>query len=126
MTITVYEAASGRVLRRVDGEAPRLAEGEAAYAGALPLFGCRINPANGAPEFFEPPSAGPDLAWNALEHKFEPTAAAVRRAMVVAQIADLEARQARAIREAALDQPGARARLQDIDNQIAQLRKDLQ
>jgi hypothetical protein len=54
----------------------------------------------------------------------EERAKLLRRA-VQAQIDALEARQARAIREATLDIPGARARLQDIDDQIAELRKAL-
>ncbi len=49
----------------------------------------------------------------------------LRRA-VQAQIDALEARQARALREAALQYPGAAQRLQDIDNAIAALRLEMQ
>lgn len=54
----------------------------------------------------------------------EERAKLLRRA-VLAEIAALEARQARAVREAALDYPGARERLQEIDQKIAELRKEL-
>jgi hypothetical protein len=52
--------------------------------------------------------------------------AALLRRHVVTQIAAIEARQARAVREAALGQPGAAQRLQDIDDQITTLREQLQ
>jgi hypothetical protein len=51
--------------------------------------------------------------------------AALLRRHVVTQIAALEARQARALREAALGMSGAQQRLIEIDNTIAALRLEL-
>ena len=51
--------------------------------------------------------------------------AEVTRQKVLGQIIELEARQPRAVREFLLDIDGAKDRLQAIDSQIAELRKQL-
>jgi hypothetical protein len=77
-----------------------------------------------------PPDPKEDFVWDAESGRYRPTEAAARkfaeRSDAIAAIFGLEAKQLRSMREAALGVDGALERLQDIENQIAELRKALQ
>lgn len=129
---TIYEAATGRVLRTVSGSADlalsQLADGELAYPAELPLIGCRINLETGEPEEFVPASPMPSHEWSTEERRFVPKDSALRRDAAALRIRDLESRQARALREHLLgigDAADLQQRLQAIDDEIATLRADL-
>lgn len=123
---TIYDAATGLVRRTYVGPNPeaQLQPGEALVPGLLPLAGCRIDLATGQPVHFAPPSP-PGMQWDAASGMHVPTEQERARRETMRQIAQLETRQARALREAALGQPGAAARLQAIDDEIATLRGQL-
>jgi hypothetical protein len=130
---TVYDAATGRLLRVVrgqdiDADSQALA-GEAVYDGALPLQGCRIDLATGQPEYFTPPAPDADHVWNAERGAFLISAAGERRREARSRIEALEKQQARALREHAIGRGGTpaelRKRLEDIDDQITALRAQL-
>lgn len=75
---------------------------------------------------YQPPAPSPDYEWNDTDKRWRLSAAAEqrngRRSRAQAEIDALEARQPRALREAALNLPGARERLQAIEDQIIALR----
>lgn len=77
-----------------------------------------------------PPAPSSDHEWSEEfgGYRLNEAAASRMRARVGAQlrIAELEARQPRALREAALGDDGARARLRDLDEAIAEQRRIIQ
>lgn len=78
---------------------------------------------------YQPPSPGDDFEWNAerRRHVKKPAVLAAERRDKLARsrIAELESGQARAIREHALGDASAAAKLQAIDDEIKTLRTDL-
>jgi hypothetical protein len=80
-----------------------------------------------------PPSPGADHEWDEAAGEWRLTAAAAVRAgkrrSALARIEDLERAQARAMREHAIGRGGSpgqlKKRLEDIDDAITELRKDL-
>jgi hypothetical protein len=131
--ITVYERATGRLLRVLRGDGfehnSQANSGEAIYEGALPLQGCRIDPATGQPEYFVPPAPDSDHSWNAEAATFIVSEVGEKRRTARSRIEALEKQQSRAIREQAIGRGGTPAqlkkRLEDIDDQIAALRAQL-
>jgi hypothetical protein len=89
----------------------------------------RIDIASGVVIDYQPPRPSPDREWNAESKRWQLNATAQAkvdaRTQSLAHIAHLEAAQHRAIREAALGQPDAIARLQAIDAEIVSLRPAL-
>lgn len=131
--LTIYKAATGAIVRRIFGAGVdaqgQCGPDEKCYEGALPLEGCRINLETGEPELFTPASPGSEVEWNDDAKTFLLTPAAVQRNETKAAIRELESSQARAIREHAIGRAGTpaelRKRLEDIDDQITELRKAL-
>jgi hypothetical protein len=78
---------------------------------------------------YQPPQPSPSHEWNADAKRWQlsPSAQAAlgRRRDALAGIGALEAKGIRAMRELALNVPGAVDRLKSIDDQIAALRADL-
>lgn len=79
---------------------------------------------------YRPPAPDDDHEWHeaARAWRLKGSVAAAREATAtaLARVRELEGRQARAVREAALNLPAAVARLQAIDDEIAALRSQLQ
>lgn len=128
-TVTVYDTATGALLRTFDGPAQwlelQLAAGEAVYDGALALHCTRIDVATGAAVEFEPPAPSADHEWDAARRVHVLTEKGLKKRRAEADILGIERRQARALREFALGKAGARERLQQLDDEIAEKRKDL-
>jgi hypothetical protein len=130
-TVTIYAVSDGRLLRAYSGPEPhnQLRAGEALVEAELPLRGCRIDTATGQPVYFDPVAPSPNLEWDPALQRFKQTAASRQREDALAQIAALEAQQARAIREHAIGRGGTPAelkqRLEDIDDAITTLRATL-
>jgi hypothetical protein len=89
----------------------------------------RVDMASGLVIDYQPPQPTLDHEWNVLAKRWRLTPAKqlARDASVTAQgrIEALERGALRTLREVALGKPGATARLQAIDDQIAALRVDL-
>lgn len=130
---TIYDAATGAILRVVSGERSiveaQVRPGEALLQGALPLRGCRVNVDTGEAQYFRPEPPSDDLEWHAESASFVLSAAGQRRRDARSSIEALERQQARAIREHAIGRGGTPAqlkkRLEDIDDQITALREAL-
>jgi hypothetical protein len=79
---------------------------------------------------YQPPAPSADHEWNPDTKRWQLSASVQAeqqgRALVLQQIAALESKGIRAMRELALDQPGAKERVAAIDSQIAALRASLQ
>lgn len=78
---------------------------------------------------YQPPAPDADHEWDPTAKRWRlklgVAAAREARATALALIDALERQQHRALREATLGKPGAKERLQSIDDQIAQLRVHL-
>lgn len=75
------------------------------------------------------PQPSAEHEWNEKDGRWELSAVAraraTGRAEALAQILEIERSQARAVREALLDRPGALERLRELDRRIAELRSKL-
>lgn len=100
-----------------------------AIEGQFDSLSQQVDIASGAIIDYQPPPPSIDHDWNADTKRWQLSAAAQAKldahGHATACIAQLEAAQHRAIREAALGQAGAVARLQAIDAEIASLRPAL-
>lgn len=89
----------------------------------------RVDIQSGALIDYQPPAPDTDHYWNVEVRRWnlKPEIAErnQRRTTAQARIDALERKQPRALREIVLGRLGAAERLQDIDNEIAELRKDL-
>jgi hypothetical protein len=132
-TITIIDRATGLPRRIFSGPEHafemQLADDEFYVDGALPLLAARVDPDTLAVQTIQPTPPSADFELDALTGTFRPTEAARVRADAVGKIRDLEARQARAIREHAIGRGGTPAqlkkRLEDIDDEIIALRAQL-
>lgn len=135
-SFSIYDLATGAIVACVTAERGR---------GAVAPPGCgvvqgrhdgrcrRVNLQTGEVEAFQPEKPDDDHEWDAATEEWKlPQSVVFRRAAIASahrQIADLEARQARAIREHAIGRGGTPAqlkkRLEDIDDQITALRAQL-
>jgi hypothetical protein len=95
----------------------------------LDCFSQRVDVATGNIVDYRPPAPSAEHEWHAPSRRWHLSAPAQarnrERATAVRQIAALEARGQRAIREVFLGYDGASARVKDIDDQIIALRKQL-
>lgn len=134
VTVSVFDLITGRILCALTVPPDQLAANVPPGCGTVPghVDGARrrVNPETGQVEAWQPPPLDADHVWNVDLERWELPASVVarrsERGAVTLRINQLEARQPRALRELALGLPGALERLQDIDNQIAELRKALQ
>lgn len=89
----------------------------------------RVDVASGTVVDYQPPQPSTDHEWNADTKRWQLTAAAQSKidghTAALAQIAALEAKGARCVRELALGQAGAADRVAAIDAEIAALRPAL-
>ena len=107
--------------------------GATAIAGQYDRLSQRVDVATGEVIDYQPPAPSADHEWRESVNDGRPrwvkTAEVVQREradrIARARIAELEAAQPRAIREHALGDESATARLQAIDQEIAALRGDL-
>ena len=122
--VTIYDAASGRLLRTYSGPLPELqaGAGEAVYPALLDLQRQCIDLATGEPAEYVPPRPEPGAKWDAQAWRWETRAD--RNAPRLRDIAQAESRQHRALREAVLT--GDKPRLQEIEAEIAALRAKLE
>lgn len=103
--------------------------GHLAIEGAHDHTSSRYDTASGRVVDYQPPQPSADHEWDAtaLRWKLKPEIAERngRRQYALAQIQALEQRQARPLREALAGIPGSLERVQQIDADIAELRKQL-
>lgn len=134
--VSFYDATSG-----IFSAGAILVADDQATASLIPPAGCvaldgnydalsqKVDIPTGTVVPYIPASPGADYVWDVptLRWILSPTAqaAANAKAAVLVAIAQLEAGQGRALREAAIGTPGAVARLQAIDAQIEALRPTL-
>ena len=131
MRVLIYDEATGDVLRAFSGSRHLLDEqlrpGEAFIESAAPVSGTRVE--GGAVVDVAPPAPSPDYEWNAAARRFDLTPRRQRAEDAKVQIDALERQQLRALREQTLGRGGTpaqlRKRLEDIDDAIVELRKDL-
>jgi hypothetical protein len=139
-TVTIVDTATGLPRRCVTVPEHAIEmqahAGEFVFDGPLPLHGCRVNAETGIVESFEPAPPSGDFEFDSSTGSFRPTESARARANALGKIRDLESVQARAMREhaigrgkkpdgSAMTPAELRKRLEDIDDQITELRKDL-
>lgn len=102
--------------------------GSKAIEGRHDHLSRRVNLETRAVEDYQPPQPSADHEWNPDAKRWQLRADVAerqaRRAAALAEIARLEASQARPIREAALGMAGAIERVRAIDARIAELRED--
>jgi hypothetical protein len=96
--------------------------GQKAFEGEVDPLAQRLDLATGALVDYQPPQPTANHEWNADTKRWQLSAAAAARRSARGRIHALESGQARAVREAALGQPGAADRLRAIDAQIEKLR----
>lgn len=100
--------------------------GRVCIEGAFDHLSQRVELTTGFVVDFQPPAPDADHDWDARTRRWILKAAIaarnIRHEQALGRIAILEGSQARALREAALDQPGAKERLANIDREIATLR----
>lgn len=126
--VTIYRTADGQVLRQYSGPAPdlQLASGEAFIEGHFTSMCHRVEA--GEVVRFDPP-ARVGMEWDTSQDAYVVTAAERARQIALLSIVQLEARQARAIREQLIGRGGTPAelkqRLEAIDDQITALRATL-
>lgn len=142
MRFHFYDAETGILHSKVYGTSirdPQLAmesaranspDGHLTIAGTYDHRNQRIDVQSGIAVDYKPPAPSDDHEWNADAKRWNLNAATVNRIAsdrtARARITHLETNvQPRAIRESALNRPGAGKRLQDIDDEIAELRKQL-
>lgn len=103
-------------------------EGHGAYQGPVTDWEAQCVDASGALADFQPIQPSPDHEWIDRRWRLNPVAAAALAAhqSALSQILALEAKQPRMIREVALGDEGALARIQELDRQISVLRQQLQ
>lgn len=128
---TFYRLDSGELVATFasssDDDLPRnIPPGCGAVPGEWDLETHRVDLASLDVFQWRPPRPSLGHEWNAAAQAWEISAQA-RRLAALQRIAELEARQPRAIREAILDQfdSAARERLQAIDTEIMKLRAEL-
>lgn len=128
---TIYRLSDGTILRTYRGDAPELqvaADVDGYIEGAFSALCHRVNTVTKEVERFTP-VAKSGAEWSEALRSFVPTVAARKQHAARSQIETLERQQARAIREQALGRGGTpaqlRKRLEDIDDAIIELRKDL-
>lgn len=134
VTVSVFHLVTGRILCNLTLPQGQLAANVPIGYGTVPGHADgarrRVNPETLEVEAWQPPQPDAAHVWNTDLERWELPASVLSRRSehggVMRQIAALESRQPRALRELALGQPGALERLQDIDDQIAELRKALQ
>jgi hypothetical protein len=89
----------------------------------------RMNVATGEIEDYRPPAPSSEHEWNSTSRRWRPNQALAARinahTTALMRIAQLEASQQRPLREAALGDASAIARLQGIEDEIASLRARL-
>lgn len=109
--------------------AMNLGDSEAHIEGHHDHLSRKVDLATGEVVDHQPPTPSTDHEWNDATKRWQLQAAAQAkhddRQSALAQIAAIEARQPRAIREAILGYDGAAARLRDIDDQVIALRSKL-
>lgn len=135
---TIYSRDTGLILAHYDGPESQLANsvpaGCDAIDGTYDGLSQRYDAAKGQIVDYQPPAPDADHEWihddpqtgaRVRRWVLKPEVAEQRARLVVAkaQIADLEAKQQRAMREAFLnpDDTNARQRVSDIDEQIARI-----
>lgn len=100
-----------------------------AVEAALDRLSQRVDVASGAVIDFQPPQPSNDHEWNADTKRWvlkpQVVEAKAKQRAIKAQITALEARQARAVREALCGDNAALERLRTIDEAINQLRSTL-
>lgn len=132
-TWAIYDEKTGRIVSHFTGPQSQLAAnlpaGHAAKDGRFDPLCQRVNTESGEIEDYQPPQPDADHEWHAESKRWVLSEAASARRMRIqharARITQLENSQHRAIRETALGDPDAAARLKAIDQEIAQLRADL-
>ena len=104
-----------------------LKAGQGAIEGDHDHLSRKVNLDTGELEDYVPPAPDEHHAWNEEQKRWvlKPAVqeARAKRVQALTQIAQLEARQPRALREMALGHEGATQRLQAIEDQIASLRQ---
>lgn len=100
-----------------------------AIEGAHDHLSQRVDITTGQVIDYQPPAPSPDYEWNIDTKRWQLSAAAQSKIdnhnSALAQILELEAKGARAMRELALGATGVQQRLADIDTQITALRSNL-
>jgi hypothetical protein len=133
-TFTVYRKSDGIFVAQLTADDSHAQmntpEGCALVEGAYDHLSQRMNLASGNVEDWRPSSPSIDHEWDEASKRWRLNSdAAAREQTKIAtrtRIAHLETNvQPRTIRESALNQPDAQKRLQDIDAEIAGLRKQL-
>lgn len=100
-------------------------DGYAAHSGQVDCNSQRMDLDTFTVVDYQPPQPSPNHVWRARRWVLSDEASELisRVGIARARIRDLEARQARAVREATLGHDGASDRLKAIDDEIAQLRQ---
>lgn len=122
-----YLLADGSILEVMEGPdhwTPHDVEGTAILSGVeVNPHRHRIDLQTQEPVDYVPPDPQDGSVWDETQWRW--VSLAEQNRFTQAAIEDLESKQLRAMREHALNKPGAQARLQQIDNQIAALRQQL-
>lgn len=104
-------------------------DGYIALAGRYDSLSQKVDIATGKVVDYQPPAPSADHVWDGTKKRWLLNEAAANKAAASdaarRAIAQLEASQHRPLREFALGVPGAKERLQALDEQIAAHRKDL-
>lgn len=128
MKATIYDKKTGALLRTFEGPADMLAlqlgGDEEAHHDLLPLASSKIDVASGKPVHFIPASP-PDYEWDADRQQHRLTAVGREKEQARVEIKLLEDSQSRALREFALGDKSAEAKLRLIDDKIQGHRKKL-
>jgi len=105
----------------------QLREGEAAIEGEFDGARQRVNPKSLEVEYVQPAPPGPGHLWDGWRWIPDPVAmeAVALKQRALAKIEELEASQARPLREYVLGLPGSKEKLTQIEGEIAQLRSEL-
>ena len=134
-----YDKATGLFSGRIDfvDDADRVdqyisanvATGHGALEGMFDHLSQKVDIETGKVIDYQPPAPSSDHEWNATTKRWELSQAVQQRRAAheaaMARIASLEASAHRPLREALLGVAGSRERLERIEAQIAELRKDL-
>lgn len=128
-TVTIYSKATGALLRTFEGPAHlvelQVHDGEAVYDGVLHLNCMRIDLATGQPVPFVPRAPAADFVWDSQQRIHVLSEKGEKKQRAQAEVDQLERKQQRALREFALGRTDARDKLQAIEDEIAEKRKDL-
>ncbi len=130
MKFTIYEIGSGRIVKHFMGTLSQLEanvpDGCSAVPGSHDPRSQKIDHESREPYDWIPPQPSPRHEWSAEQRRWRLSAVAQTQDSALDEIRRLEdSVQPRALREAALGSEEGRARLQAVEDRIAELRVQL-